>query len=1064
MNRKKITLILSGLAIVSSMFVGCGSSNKNTTSDNKKVSQQDSGFKRTTERDVTEYDENNDFMGNESIAQAQEGNIDNNGTSNGFNVQPPLNGFGSGKMQNDRSLGGDLETLEEAEGNSGTGTQTMFNSAEESNNSINSELPNELIEKTVADNSGQVTNQQENVLDNTQVRNFRQGEMLDSQGGDQPQNGVQNQVVDQVENIERDEPTTLAVSTIEAGKITPVRSIGGMELTGTRIVGTHNEKPQGTIQVSFTLEGEVLDMVNSGKTLSQLIKDAYDETLKDANTGFKGSALGSMPAREALQAGLASIFNQQSGNNNVLLRDTKGQTVSIKLQGSSSTDLAPDKTKNPDYVRHIIDLDAMTDSDIRETYSARVSIKDIPVSLILRANEVNGSGNDELKTNTTYTFVGISGEGDLKDNKTFPIKDSKYLTGFYVPPCTTMKQPCHIDVKTTSSSQLYELSSGEEMDKNEGTKVEQGAYAIEVNDTKWYIDMLGYSSKSRDNDLIIPQGTSIKLKGFKFTDPDDSVAKIDIEDDYGTKYPCSMTYIDPSKPDTGKCLQINGLKPETGYIFSKLHITSNIDGQEETNSIYLREKSSGKSNPNTQRLVTTSHADPTITLATAGEDGMVELPGGLKVPAVRNDSTSLRYIVKANYGGSDVGDLRVVGLKNGESYKVERIPNITNTPDFYFAVTLTNLNPDTNYEFASLELDYYALSGDKNSVRVPISKVNPVNGSTASSADNTTEKSPASEGNTFDVSVATEFRSDYPRRASVPVFVDDMNGRFMRVDLLSSGSNPDIRVKHDGFKLDVTGLKPVSTETLTLGFVYKSDNGQEKTIKKYVNISTPVVGEVDVKSDIATVTENGVTIKLDYFTPPKSDIKSVIVKDQDGREILSSWDSSNNSITLSNLEPNKEYKGLTATFTLENTNKVSYMLTPFSTNNETAKPTGKVAEFVQRVYKIALGREPEVVGWNFWINKLQSKELTATEFIAENLMTQNEFIERQLTREQFVTTMYSLIVNRTPDQEGQFYWERKYDEYKETTKTIAELRIKIAREMMQEPEFKKLITDLGLEY
>ncbi len=131
------------------------------------------------------------------------------------------------------------------------------------------------------------------------------------------------------------------------------------------------------------------------------------------------------------------------------------------------------------------------------------------------------------------------------------------------------------------------------------------------------------------------------------------------------------------------------------------------------------------------------------------------------------------------------------------------------------------------------------------------------------------------------------------------------------------------------------------------------------------------------------------------------------------------------------------------------------------TNN---KPTGDVAKFVERVYTIALGRSPEIEGWNYWIEKLEKKEISASVFIAENLMTQEEFIQRQLSKKEFVTTMYSLIVNRQPDDSGQLYWERKYDEYRNVTTSIAGLRIKIAREMMNESEFKELVGSIGLKY
>ena len=76
-------------------------------------------------------------------------------------------------------------------------------------------------------------------------------------------------------------------------------------------------------------------------------------------------------------------------------------------------------------------------------------------------------------------------------------------------------------------------------------------------------------------------------------------------------------------------------------------------------------------------------------------------------------------------------------------------------------------------------------------------------------------------------------------------------------------------------------------------------------------------------------------------------------------------------------------------------------------------------------------------------------------------MTQSEFVDRELSKRTFVTTMYSLIVNREPDEEGQKYWERKYDEYRRMTGSIEEFENKNCREMMDQPEFKELVTQFN---
>ena len=134
------------------------------------------------------------------------------------------------------------------------------------------------------------------------------------------------------------------------------------------------------------------------------------------------------------------------------------------------------------------------------------------------------------------------------------------------------------------------------------------------------------------------------------------------------------------------------------------------------------------------------------------------------------------------------------------------------------------------------------------------------------------------------------------------------------------------------------------------------------------------------------------------------------------------------------------YRDLEITFKLENGLITRYKIDSFTTKQELQPPTGKVADFVSKIYSVSLGRDPEVEGWKFWVQKLESKELPVTQFIY-GLMKQDEFISRYLSKEEFVKMMYKIVVGRDPEEEGQKYWEGKYDEYKLQVESLAELRI-----------------------
>ena len=54
MNRKKITLLLTGLVVASSMLTGCTSNNK-SADNGANVAQGEDAFRRATDRTVTEW-------------------------------------------------------------------------------------------------------------------------------------------------------------------------------------------------------------------------------------------------------------------------------------------------------------------------------------------------------------------------------------------------------------------------------------------------------------------------------------------------------------------------------------------------------------------------------------------------------------------------------------------------------------------------------------------------------------------------------------------------------------------------------------------------------------------------------------------------------------------------------------------------------------------------------------------------------------------------------------------------------------------------------------------------
>lgn len=1126
MNRKKITLLLTGLLVASGLMMGgCSSSNNGSTNNNStgsNASSGDSGFKRSTDRTITQYtgdlfdntskdNKKNSGVSDPNIAYAgdiagTERSSNNNIGTNDTRVDNRVNStndtinmdqnssYNNGESNTDGMSGygyGTEDSYMTDQNNEGSGYIAGLLDDTKSYNSTNFYQNSENMNDTANAFDGGVAYDDSYIGDTTNSGSFSDNTTTDRVNGSlynrtdtagEISNGISNDIMmnnssnignstsnsdagmdesglknndslnSEVDTRYMDDSSYEGVQTRQSstqvvGEFTPLKAVGGSEIVGAGGDG----KVQGTIGVTFKLSQEAIDAAG----LDVAIQEAYTEMINDSNNSFQGD--GTTTKREALQDKLKTAFANNSGAT-IILKDPNGTIVNIPF---NAEDLFPAKSTNPDYVRYIIDLGQMKNGGLRSVRSAKSNSTDVALRMIIRNKTVDNTGNDELNTNTLYTFVGLGGTAQGDNVK---IASDKFVSGFTIPTTTTGKQSSSIIVKSEGTTNALQTSANFETTVGSDiTGTNKLLYTTNIKSSE-FIDTFKYDITKPTN--VVAGGNYIKFPNIIFNDPDDSIVKIEIEDNKGNKYPCSLI---ATETEDQYCLQVNDLKTEMRYIFTKINVTSNINGIEESDSILIATSDSGAagnaSDPkvkiNSTSIQTVKFSEPRLELGAKTPDGDVLLPDGLKVKAVKNDSTALRYIFKVDNSQGNIGDLRVTGLRDNQKAIVEKMVDKKSKLN-YCIVTLTGLEKDTDYGYITLELDYTDLEGNTRNTRQSLSNINTqtVN---KPKFDNRTEKEALTGTEAINIVLNTENTSKYARSAKIPVFIDDMNRLFTGMNFTSK-DNPNVKVEYREGYLYITGLEPEKTTDINLDFIYNDLNNKEQKLTKYIKVTTATTPKVDVIADTSTVKGNDVSIKFDYSKMPTIPIKSVTIKDENDKVLESTWDSETSTITLKGLKANTKYSDLIATFTLQNSLTVDYPITPFTTKEEIVKPTGKVADFVKRVYVIALGREPEVEGWNFWINKLEKKEITATEFIAENLMTQPEFVDRELTKSRFVTTMYSLIVNREPDQDGQAYWERKYDEYQSQVQNIAELRIKIAREMMDQQEFKDLVTSLNLKY
>lgn len=88
---------------------------------------------------------------------------------------------------------------------------------------------------------------------------------------------------------------------------------------------------------------------------------------------------------------------------------------------------------------------------------------------------------------------------------------------------------------------------------------------------------------------------------------------------------------------------------------------------------------------------------------------------------------------------------------------------------------------------------------------------------------------------------------------------------------------------------------------------------------------------------------------------------------------------------------------------------------------EPAKPVTGVEGFVTRFYNVALDREPETDGFNYWVDGLNSHSLTGVG-LAAGFVYSEEFQGKNLDDASYVTYMYKMFFDREPDEEGISHW------------------------------------------
>ena len=94
-------------------------------------------------------------------------------------------------------------------------------------------------------------------------------------------------------------------------------------------------------------------------------------------------------------------------------------------------------------------------------------------------------------------------------------------------------------------------------------------------------------------------------------------------------------------------------------------------------------------------------------------------------------------------------------------------------------------------------------------------------------------------------------------------------------------------------------------------------------------------------------------------------------------------------------------------------------------NKATVASTGATAVATE-LYKTLLNRDPEKEGLDYWSMSLTNGDTTCANAI-KGFINSKEYTEKNIDNETFVTSIYKIMLGRTPDAEGLQYWIKRLE-------------------------------------
>lgn len=118
--------------------------------------------------------------------------------------------------------------------------------------------------------------------------------------------------------------------------------------------------------------------------------------------------------------------------------------------------------------------------------------------------------------------------------------------------------------------------------------------------------------------------------------------------------------------------------------------------------------------------------------------------------------------------------------------------------------------------------------------------------------------------------------------------------------------------------------------------------------------------------------------------------------------------------------------------------------------------TAEVKDFVSRLYRNFLKREPDAEGLDAWVNALVLGRENGAKVVSGFVLSP-EYEANSLSNEEYITALYSTIFDREPDEEGLVAWIGVMEN------ACTNINKKVLKKFVNSEEFLNLCKDMGIE-